>query len=290
MTGRDDPVVAVADLSHRYGKTVALDGVSLAIPRGGFVGVIGPDGVGKSTLFGLIAGAKRIQAGRISVLGGDMADRAASLGSLPAHRLHAAGARQEPLPRPQRPREHRLLRPAVRRGTADRERRIALLLEATGLAPFPDRPAKKLSGGMRQKLGLCCALVHDPELLILDEPTTGVDPLSRRQFWELIDRMRAEHPGMSILVATAYSEEAERFESLLAMNAGRILAAGSPAEIKALTGQETSRRASSRSCPRPPAPDAQRSASRRGRCATMMRSSSPATSPDGLASSSRWTA
>ena len=111
---------------------------------------------------------------------------------------------------------------------AERERRIADLLDATGLAPFADRPAGKLSGGMKQKLGLCCALIHDPDLLILDEPTTGVDPLSRRQFWELIERIRADRPGMSVLVATAYMEEAARFDWLVAMNAGRVLATGTP--------------------------------------------------------------
>ena len=105
---------------------------------------------------------------------------------------------------------------------ASGEWRIAELLDSTGLAPFADRPAKKLSGGMRQKLGLCCALIHDPDLLILDEPTTGVDPLSRRQFWDLIERMRARRAGMSVIVATAYMEEAERFDWLVAMNAGRV--------------------------------------------------------------------
>ena len=114
----------------------------------------------------------------------------------------------------------------------ERKWRIAELLDSTGLAPFEDRPAKKLSGGMRQKLGLCCSLIHDPDLLILDEPTTGVDPLSRRQFWELIDRIRSRRSGMSVIVATAYMEEAERFDWLAAMNAGKVLATGSPAEIK----------------------------------------------------------
>ena len=113
-------------------------------------------------------------------------------------------------------------------------------LNATGLAPFADRPARKLSGGMRQKLGLCCSLIHDPDLLILDEPTTGVDPLSRRQFWELIELMRARRPGMSVVVATAYMEEAERFDWLVAMNGGRVLASGSPAELKRIrTGSAT---------------------------------------------------
>ncbi len=113
---------------------------------------------------------------------------------------------------------------------------IAELLWSTGLAPFSDRMAKKLSGGMRQKLGLCCCLIHDPDLLILDEPTTGVDPLSRRRFWELIDQMRARREGMSVLVATAYMEEAERFDWLVAMNAGKVLGTGTSADLKAKTG------------------------------------------------------
>src|SRR5690606_17281361 len=105
-------------------------------------------------------------------------------------------------------------------------------------APFRDRPAGKLSGGMKQKLGLCCALIHDPELLILDEPTTGVDPLSRRQFWQLIERIRAHQQAMSVIVATAYMDEAEQFDWLVAMNEGRILATGSPMEIRDSTDTE----------------------------------------------------
>ena len=116
---------------------------------------------------------------------------------------------------------------------AEAKRRIAELLDSIGLGPFPDRPAGKLSGGMKQKLCLCCALIHDPDLLILDEPTTGVDPLSRRQFWELVDRIRADRPGMSVLVATAYMEEAARFDWLVAMDAGHVLATGTPAELLA---------------------------------------------------------
>jgi ribosome-dependent ATPase len=105
-------------------------------------------------------------------------------------------------------------------------------LAATGLDPFPDRPAGKLPGGMKQKLSLCCSLIHDPDLLILDEPTTGVDPLSRRQFWELIDRSRARRPAMSVMAATAYMEEAERFDWLTAMDDGRVIATGSPEELR----------------------------------------------------------
>ena len=104
-------------------------------------------------------------------------------------------------------------------------------MKATALDPFGDRPAGKLSGGMKQKLSLCCALMHDPDLLILDEPTTGVDPLSRRQFWDLINSIRARRPQMSVIVATAYMEEAERFDWLAAMDDGKIIARGAPKEI-----------------------------------------------------------
>ncbi|MFH5256161.1 ATP-binding cassette domain-containing protein, partial [Burkholderia semiarida] len=114
---------------------------------------------------------------------------------------------------------------------AERRRRIDDLTQATGLRKFLERPAGKLSGGMKQKLGLCCALIHDPDLLILDEPTTGVDPLARAQFWDLIARIRRQRPGMSVLVATAYMDEAQRFDWLVAMDEGRVLATGTPAEL-----------------------------------------------------------
>jgi ribosome-dependent ATPase len=114
---------------------------------------------------------------------------------------------------------------------AERRRRIDELTRSTGLTPFFSRPAGKLSGGMKQKLGLCCALIHDPDLLILDEPTTGVDPLARAQFWDLIKHIRDERPGMSVIVATAYMEEAQRFDWLVAMDGGKVLATGTPAEL-----------------------------------------------------------
>ena len=117
----------------------------------------------------------------------------------------------------------------------ERRKRIDHLTRSTGLYNFLDRPAGKLSGGMKQKLGLCCALIHDPDLLVLDEPTTGVDPLARRQFWDLVDSVRAMQPDMTVIVATAYMDEAQRFEWLIAMDEGKILDTGTPEEIFAKT-------------------------------------------------------
>ena len=228
------PAPFIADLrgvSHRYGRAEALRDITLRIPGGCLVGIVGPDGVGKSTLLALISGARQIQRGYIHILGGDMASR--------RHR-DAVGPRIAYMPQGLGRNLYADL--SVRenidffarlfgQGRAERATRIPSLLAATGLAPFHDRLARQLSGGMKQKLGLCCALVHEPDLLILDEPTTGVDPLSRRQFWDLIDRMRVSHPRMSVLVATAYMEEAERFDWLVAMDAGCVLATGTPADI-----------------------------------------------------------
>src|SRR5699024_5322092 len=120
---------------------------------------------------------------------------------------------------------------------AERKARIKDLLASTGMSAFADRPAQKLSGGMKQKLGLCCALIHDPDLLILDEPTTGVDPLARRQFWELIERIRQRQPHMSVLVATAYMDEAQGFDWLVAVDDGQVLATGTPQELLSRTGK-----------------------------------------------------
>ena len=232
------PVVEVGGLRHRYGATVALGEISFDVGAGAFVGLIGPDGVGKSTLLGVIAGAKRLQSGRVLVLGGDMADRRHRSTVCPKIAFMPQGLGRNLYSDLSVAENISFFARLFGQPAAERRARIDELVEATGLAPFRDREARKLSGGMRQKLGLCCALVHDPDLLILDEPTTGVDPLSRRQFWELIGRMRHERCDMSVIVATSYMEEAERFDFLFAMNAGRVLAKGTPAEIKAASGSD----------------------------------------------------
>ena len=233
------PVIKLQDVSLHYGKTLALDRINLTFPPGCMVGVIGPDGVGKSSLFSLIAGSRAVQSGKIEVLDGDMADHRHRRTVCPRIAYMPQGLGKNLYPTLSVFENVAFFARLFGHGRQERERRIEHLLQATGLAPFAARPAGKLSGGMKQKLGLCCALIHDPDLLILDEPTTGVDPLSRRQFWELIDQIRASRSGMSVLIATAYMEEAARFDWLVAMNAGQILATGTPGELLQQTGVTT---------------------------------------------------
>lgn len=239
MIGRERSVARIEDVTQRYGKAVALDAVTIELPAGCMVGFIGPDGVGKSSLLSIIAGARQVQSGNVFVLDGDIKDSAHRAAICPRIAYMPQGLGKN-LYADLSVRENiEFFGRLFGQSRSERDLRISELLRSTGLAPFSDRPMKKLSGGMRQKLGLCCSLIHDPDLLILDEPTTGVDPLSRRQFWELINRMRSRRQGMSVVVATAYMEEAERFDWLAAMNAGKVLATGSPAELKASTGTAT---------------------------------------------------
>lgn len=233
------PVALLENVGQQYGATIALRDISLAIPARRMVGLIGPDGVGKSSLLSLIAGARAIEQGNVMVLGGDMRDVHHRRDVCPKIAWMPQGLGKNLYHTLSVYENVDFFARLFGHDKAERELRINELLQSTGLAPFRDRPAGKLSGGMKQKLGLCCALIHDPQLLILDEPTTGVDPLSRAQFWELIDSIRQRQPEMSVLVATAYMEEAERFDWLVAMNAGEVLATGSAAELKAQTGSQT---------------------------------------------------
>lgn len=233
----EPPIARLEGVSHRYGATVALENVTIDIPPKIMVGVIGPDGVGKSSMLGLISGVRRIQNGKVIVFGEDLSRQGhlRSIRSRIAYMPQGLG---------------RNLYPTLSvfenidffgrlfgQGTAERRARITELLTATALDPFEDRPAGKLSGGMKQKLSLCCALINDPDLLILDEPTTGVDPLSRGQFWDLINTIRARRPQMSVIVATAYMDEAERFDWLMAMDDGKVIATGTLKELLEQTGE-----------------------------------------------------
>lgn len=231
-------VVTLSDVRLRYGDTVALDGITLDIPAGRMVGLIGPDGVGKSSLLALVAGARAVQAGRIVALGGDMANARHRDEVCPRIAYMPQGLGKNLYPTLSVEENLQFFGRLFGHDEAERRRRIDSLTRSTGMSDFLSRPAGKLSGGMKQKLGLCCALIHDPDLLILDEPTTGVDPLARAQFWDLINEIRASRPGMSVIVATAYMDEAQRFDWLIAMDDGRVLATGTPAELMQRTGTD----------------------------------------------------
>ena len=232
------PVASIRDVTHHYGKVLALDRISLEIPTGIMVGIVGPDGAGKSTLLALMAGSKKVQEGQVEALDGDM---------------RQVRHRRAVCPRiaymPQGLGKNLYLELSVHDNVdfmaqlfglspSERPSKVKELLDATGLGPFPDRPAGKLSGGMKQKVGLCGALVHEPDLLILDEPTTGVDPLSRRQFWTLIDDIRKGRPSMSVVIATAYMDEAQQWDWIVAMDAGKVLATGTPTALMERTGSK----------------------------------------------------
>lgn len=237
--GSSRAVVRLRGVELRYRHKAALQGIDFELAAGSMAAVIGPDGVGKSSLLALIAGVRAPFAGQVEVLGGDMKA---------ARHRRAVGPRIAYMPQGLGRNLYATLTVhenidffgslfGLRR--RERQRRIAILADATGLSPFADRPAGKLSGGMKQKLGLCCALIHDPDLLILDEPTTGVDPLSRRQFWDLIARIRASRPLMTVLVATAYMEEAWHFDALTAMIDGQVLSTAAPQTLLRRTATES---------------------------------------------------
>lgn len=220
--------------TFRSGKRVitALEGVTASAARGAVTGLIGPDGAGKTTLMRLVAGLLRAEAGRIEVLGTDVAREPlavqARLGYMPQHfGLYEDLTVQENL---------NLYADLQGVPRAARQARFAELLHMTGLGPFTARMAGRLSGGMKQKLGLACTLVQPPELLLLDEPTVGVDPVSRRELWEIIGHLTRE-AHTTVLFSTAYLDEAERCDAVLLVHEGRLLGSGPPGSFSAeMTG------------------------------------------------------
>lgn len=226
------PALRLENVSHAFtsrGRTAAaLDGVTARAERGAVTGVIGPDGAGKTTLMRLAAGLLQLQGGRIEVLGVDVArnpdDARSRIGYMPQRfGLYEDLTVRENL---------ELYAKVQNVPRAEREARDGELLHMTGLAPFLSRLAGRLSGGMKQKLGLACTLVRVPEVLLLDEPTVGVDPVSRRELWTIVDHLvRTER--MAVVLSTSYLDEAERCQSVLLLHEGRLLGATDPASFAA---------------------------------------------------------
>jgi ABC-type multidrug transport system ATPase subunit len=227
------PLIRVTGFRKNYGKLQAVRGIDLEINRGEIYGLIGPDGAGKSSLMKAIAGVLTFDAGEVDVFGIRIdSERSAEqikgrLGLMP----QGLGGNLYPeLSVGENIDFFARLRLVPEADLAKRKER---LLAMTRLERFRDRPMKQLSGGMKQKLGLVCSLIHEPELVILDEPTTGVDPVSRRDFWGILSELLRER-GMTALVSTAYLDEADRFHRISLLQDGRVLAQGSPDQIRAL--------------------------------------------------------
>jgi len=220
--------IQTENLTKKFGPVTAVNRFNLSVDRGEIFGLVGPDGAGKTTIMRLFSGILRPTSGDARILGhpisteaeplkrkiGYMAQRFALYGDLTVmENIHFYADIYDV-------------------SKQERAQRIERLLSFSNLSPFKDRLAQNLSGGMRQKLGLACALVHTPEILFLDEPTNGVDPVSRRDFWRILYDLLRE--GVTIFVTTAYLDEAERCHRIGLMHQGRLLSIGSPKEVKDL--------------------------------------------------------
>jgi ABC-2 type transport system ATP-binding protein len=230
--GATIPVIEAASLSRRFGSVVAVDALDLAVACGEIFGLIGPDGAGKTTTLRLLAGVMNPTSGRARVLGLDTVRRAPRLkqriGYMPQRfGLYGDLTVMENL---------RFFADLFGIGRAQRDQRVARLLRFARLDEFTQRQAAQLSGGMQKKLALACTLIHTPELLLLDEPTTGVDPVSRREFWDLLSELHGQ--GITLLITTPYMDEAERCSRIGLMDAGQLVACDTPRHIQAMTRGE----------------------------------------------------
>ncbi len=220
-----EPIITLTGVVKRFGKTTALDGVTFDVRRGEMFGVIGPDGAGKTTSLRLICGLLAADTGTVRMMNADpFRDRRMATSSIGyvSQRFSLYGDLSV---------DENIAFFARIHGVSDFDARRTRLLELTRLLPFRDRLAERLSGGMKQKLALACTLVHEPPVLVLDEPTTGVDPVSRREFWKLLAEFLAQ--GLTIVMATPYLDEAERCGRVALLNAGKCLALATPAELQA---------------------------------------------------------
>ena len=233
MSAAAEPAfVEAAGLVRRFGDLVAVDGLSFAVARGELFGLVGPDGAGKTTTLRMLAGVLRPSAGDATIGGTSVVAAPEAVKRHLAYMSQRFGLYADLTVR------ENLLFYADLYEVPRRELRARLdrLFAFSGLAPFQGRLAGQLSGGMKQKLGLSCALVHEPELLLLDEPTFGVDPVSRRELWRIVHERVAA--GVTAVVSTAYLDEAERFDRVALIDRGRLLAVDTPAALQASLGDE----------------------------------------------------
>lgn len=221
------PSIAVSALTKRFGGVIAVDNVDLAIARGEIFGLVGPDGAGKTTILRMLAAVMAPDGGQVQVDGIDVVARPEQIRERISYMPQRFGL-YEDLTVDENIRFYADLFGVARKL---REERAERLLAASSMQHFRKRLAGQLSGGMKQKLGLACSLVHAPRIVLLDEPTTGVDPLSRREFWQILYSLRAE--GVTLMISTAYLDEAERCDRLALLHGGRMLYCDTPAGLRA---------------------------------------------------------
>jgi ABC-2 type transport system ATP-binding protein len=219
--------VSVRGLTRRFGALTAVDGLSFDVPAGSLFGLVGPDGAGKTTTLRMLAGVLRPSAGDAEVLGVSVVHDPEKVKRHAAYMAQRFGLYPDLTVRE----NIEFYADLYQVPKAERPARLERLYRFSSLGPFEDRPAGKLSGGMKQKLSLCAALIHYPEVLLLDEPTFGVDPISRRDLWLILHEMVAS--GVTIVVSTAYMDEAERCDRVALLDKGRILALDTPDALQA---------------------------------------------------------
>lgn len=226
MPGYDDAFIQIESLSFFYASHPAVQEVTFTVGQGMIAGLVGSDGAGKSTLLRMMATMLQPAAGRISLDGLDVVQEKKKVKSLIGYMPQRFGLYQDLTVGENLD----FFMDIFGITGAEKVQRRQRYLEFANLASFIDRPAGNLSGGMKQKLGLACVLVHEPRILILDEPTNGVDPVSRQEFWTILNQMK--DTGMTIVIATAYIDEGERCDRLGLLHRARLLAWASPAELR----------------------------------------------------------
>ena len=228
MNGTPKPSIEARNLTKRFGGVAAVEGLSVACAPGEVFGFVGPDGAGKTTIMRLLAAVMTPDEGSIAIEGVDAVANPEQVRSHVSYMPQRFGLYEDLTVDENIEFFAELF--GIRRKV--RDERAARLLAASGMTPFRKRRAGQLSGGMKQKLGLICSLIHTPKVLLLDEPTAGVDPVSRRDFWRILYGLRGE--GVAIVVATSYLDEAERCARLGLLREGRMLYCDTPAALKAL--------------------------------------------------------